>query len=120
MRTYGRTYAEDGTYTWTLVQTDANGFNDYVWATTLIQVLLLNLGESPFYAGYGIPAQQSVIQQLFPDLYVAKTQQLFAQYFASLIISKVANPEPTYNVNIVTNVGVKVPTLNIPAGGNFN
>lgn len=120
MRTYGRIYAEDGTYTWTLVQTDANGFNDYVWATTLIQVLLLNLGESPFFASFGLPAEQSVAQQIFPDLYVAMTQQLFAPYFASLIISKVTDPEPTYNVNIVTKAGVKVPTIPIPVGGNFN
>lgn len=113
MRTYGRVYHEDGSYTWTKVETDSSGFNDYVWATTLIQVLLLNLGESPFYANYGIPAHQSVVQQIFPDLYVSLTQQYFAPRFASLIITKDKNPEPTYRVNITTNAGVKV-AVSIP------
>jgi len=108
MRTYGRVYNLDGTYKWVKVETDANGFDDYVWITTLIQVLLLNLGESPFYANFGIPAKPSVVQQVFPDFYVARVQQQFAQYFASLIINKVSSPTPTYKVNIVTNQGVKV------------
>ena len=55
MRTYGRVYAEDGSYTWVEVSTDANGFDDMVMLTTLAQVLKLNLGESPFYANFGIP-----------------------------------------------------------------
>lgn len=108
MRTYGRIFNEDGTYQWVEVSTDANGYNDYVWITTLIQCLKLNLGESPFYADYGIPAQQSVIQQIFPDFYVFRTQSQFAKYFASLLISKQNFPTPTYNVNITTNQGVKM------------
>jgi hypothetical protein len=43
------------------VTTDANGYNDAVYLTTLSQVLKLNLGESPFYANYGIPQYQSVL-----------------------------------------------------------
>jgi hypothetical protein len=88
LRTYGRTYNEDGTYQWVEVTTDSAGFNDEVWLTTLIQCLKLNLNESPFYAQYGIPAQQSVVQQVFPDFYVTRTQTQFAQYFASLVINK--------------------------------
>lgn len=88
-----------------MVETDSAGFNDAVMLTTLIQCLKLNLGESPFYADYGIPAKQSVVQQLFPDYDVSKTQQQFASQFASLLISKEENPTPTYRVNITTNLG---------------
>lgn len=109
MRTYGRVTNDDGTKTWVVVQTDAAGKNDLVWATTLIQVLKLNLGESPFFANYGIPARQSIIQQIAPDYYAMRTQQQFSQYFANLVISRVsAAAEPTYRVNITTNVGVKL------------
>lgn len=108
LRTYGRVYNADGTYQWTVITTDSNGFSDEVWITTLIQVLKLNLGESPFYGQYGIPAQQSVIQQVFPDWYVGQTQNQFSQYFASLQISKISSPTPTYSINIITNVGSKI------------
>lgn len=108
MRTYGRITNADGSRTWTVVETDANGNNDLVYLTTLCQVLLLNLGESPFYATYGLPAQQSILQQVLPDLYVALTQQIFAPYFASLLITKTATvPVPTYTVNVTTHSGVK-------------
>lgn len=79
-----------------------------VYVTTLAQVLLLNLGESPFYADRGIPAVQSIITQVFPDYYVAYTQQKFAPYFASLIVSKQPLPDPTYNINVTTHQGVKI------------
>lgn len=108
MRTYGRITNPDGTRTWVEVQTDAAGRDDYVWITTLIQCLQLVLGESPFYANHGIPAQQAVIQQVFPDYYVAQTQSQFAQYFASLIVVKLDAPTPTYKVDLTTNQGVKV------------
>lgn len=116
MRTYGRIVPNPlfpDAKIWVVVETDANGFNDWVWLTTLIQCLKLNLGESPFFGNYGIPAKPSVVQQVYPDYYVAVTQQQFAPHFASLIISKVnrtddkGRPEPTYNINVVTNFGVK-------------
>ena len=112
MRTWGRIYDQFGQNPqWVEVVTDANGFNDYVYATTLIQNLLLNLGESPFYGQNGIPAQRSVIQQIFPDFYVNQIQQQFAQFFASLNITKVqGTPTPTYNVAIVTNQGATINT----------
>lgn len=104
MRTWGRIDGE-----WVEVMTDANGNNDAVYLTTLIQVLKLAPGESPFYANYGIPAQSSVIQQLFPDFYTNLTAQQFSPYFASLAITrekqvKLTDP-PTYKVQIVTNTG---------------
>ena len=108
MRIYGRITNPDGTKTWVKVSTDANGQNDMVYLTNLAQVLLLNLGESPFYANYGIPAHPSVVSQVFPDFYVAYTQQKFAQYFASLLVSKQPLPDPTYTINVTTHSGVKL------------
>lgn len=108
MRVYGRVYNQaTQTYSWQEVQTSATGQNDYVYITALVQCLKLNLNESPFWANYGIPAQQSVVTQIFPDFYVALIQQRYSQYFASLQISKVTSPTPTYNINITTNQGVK-------------
>lgn len=113
MRTYGRNFNPDGTWTWVVVATDVNGADDLVWLTTLIQCFKLNLSESPFYAQYGIPAKSSVVQQVFPDFYVARTQQQFASRFASLSIAKQVNPTPTYKVNVTTNAGVKI-TASVP------
>lgn len=79
-----------------------------VYLTTLCQVLLLNLNESPFFADYGIPGRPSVVTQVFPDFYIVRTQQRFAQYFASLIVSKVDLPDPTYRINVTTHQGVKL------------
>ena len=95
------------------MQTDAAGFSDYVYATALCQVLKLNINESPFYADWGIPAQPSVVQQIFPDFYVALTQQRFAPRFASLQVRKLPVSTPTYDVDIITMQGVKV-APNIP------
>lgn len=106
MRTWGRVTNPDGSKTWVEVTTDANGDNSMVWLTTLAQTLKLNLGESPFYADRGIPAAQSVIQQIQPDYYVAQTQRQFAQYFAALVIAKEPQqpnqPRPTYRINATT------------------
>jgi len=111
MRTYGRITNPDGTKSWVEVTTDANGFNDWVWVTTLCQVLLLNLNESPFYANYGIPAKQSVIQQVQPDYYVARTQQQFADKFANLVIAKESSNPPKYRVNVTTHQGIKASVM---------
>lgn len=93
---------------WVQVSTDAQGFDDYVWAVTLIQTLLLNRGESPFYADRGIPAQQSVVQQVPPDFFVALTQQQFAGFFAALTLAKLGGPDPAYRINLTTQQGVAV------------
>lgn len=114
LRGWGRPHNRDGTYgPWTEVTTDQNGQDDLVWFTTLCQVLLLNLNESPFFANYGIPAHPSVITQVYPDYYVAFTQQQFSGYFASLIVAKQNTLTPTYNVNVTTHAGVKL-NANIP------
>ena len=99
---------------WIEVDTTPDGFDDYVYATTLIQVFKLNLGESPFYANYGIPAKPSVVSQIAPDFYAMQTQQQFAQYFASLTVARAPAPTgypqdtPTYNVEITTHQGLKL------------
>lgn len=108
MRTYGRIRNPDGTRQWVVVETDANGFDDMVWVTTLCQTLLLNLGESPFFADYGLPAKNAVVQQIAPDFFMARTQRQFSQYFASLVVSRSASSPPTYLVNITTHQGVKL------------
>lgn len=127
MRTYGRANVLDGNgrpifvngravKRWVEVDTDANGYDDNVWLTTLCQVLLLNLNESPFYANWGIPARQSVLQQVPPDFWVTFTQQNFSQYFASLIIAREPiNDPPTYRINVITQQGAKLNfTLGVP------
>jgi hypothetical protein len=102
MRTYGRAYNEDGTYTWNEVSTDANGYNENVYLTTLAQVCKLNLGESPFYSNYGIPQQQTIMTQVFPDFYMMQIQTQFAPYFASLSINRVPGSiPPAYQVTAV-------------------
>lgn len=107
MRTWGRVKGEDGNKQWVMVEQDDNGDFSYGWLTTLIQTLKLGLGESPFYAQYGIPAQQSIVQQIYPDYYVNMTQQQFAGYFASLAITKVDGADnPTYNIDVVFLNGV--------------
>lgn len=109
LRTYGRITNPDGGKTWVQVTTDDQGFDDQVYLTTLIQCFKLNLGESPFYADYGIPAHPSVVQQVFPDFYVTRTQQRFAGYFASLTVAKVpGTTTPTYNVNVLFKNGAKM------------
>lgn len=109
MRTWGRVpNPNGGAPLWAEVSTDANGLNDNVWITTLIQCLKLGLGEDPFFANYGINAQQSIMTQIFPDYYTYQTQSLFAQYFVSLTVQKTRAATPTYNINAVTHSGVVI------------
>lgn len=108
MRVYGRVTNPDGSKRWEVVQTAPSGDNSLVYVTALCQVLALNLGESPFYASAGIPAAQSVIQQVYPDYYVTLTQQSYAPFFASLLINRTDDSPPTYSVNVVTVQGVTI------------
>lgn len=98
MRTWGRVGG-----VWTLVETTAAGDDTPVWLTTLIQTLKLELGESPFYAQYGIAARQSIVSQIAPNYSVSMIQQQFSQYFASLSIQRVTGADdPTYAINAIT------------------
>lgn len=99
MRTWGRVPIDElGNYKWIEVTTDANGYDDACYATTLVQVLKLNLGESPFYANLGIPAQPTIMTQVYPDYYLSYIQQYFAPFFAALTLSRKNTFEPTYNM----------------------
>lgn len=113
MRVYGR----DKNRKWIVVQTDENGRNDMVRLTWLIQVLKLWTNESPFYADWGIPARNSIQQQLFPDYSVSIVQSRFSQYFASLIVAREDLPTPTYRINVTTSYGVKLPPINVDIPG---
>lgn len=100
---------------WVVIETAADGDNTAIWLTTLCQVLLLNLNESPFWGNYGIPARQAVAQQLSPDFWVSLTQQNFAQYFAALTVSKRQTTTPTYDISVITKQGAQLNfTLGVP------
>jgi hypothetical protein len=112
MRLYGRYINSQGQRVWTTVETDANGNNDGIYLTALCQYFKGSPNESPRFAWAGIPAEQSVQQQVPPDFYASQAQQLFAPYFASLIITRGPQtpdmPTPYYNVNILTHSGVQL------------
>ena len=102
MRTYGRLKDDAGNYQWVKIETQPNGDNSEVWLTTLVQTLKLSRQESPFWANYGIPAQQSVMTQVYPDFFVAETQSQFSQHFVSLSVTKLPEPTPTYRIVATT------------------
>lgn len=112
VRTYGRVPDAQGNLTvWVVVETTPDGDDTYVYLTTLIQVLKLNLNEAPYNSDYGIPAKSAVILQTHPDYYSTITQQQFAPYFASLTITAGplnADGDPTYAVNVTTKSGTKM------------
>ena len=104
MRTYG---VDPNTQQWVEVSETS-----YVWLATLAQTLRLNQGESPFYANYGIPAQNSVHTQIPPDLAVNRTQTQYAPYFASLTVVKQQNAvNPTYNISAVFQNGTTISSM---------
>ena len=110
MRAYGRITNANGTQSWIVVQTDPNGFNDAVYVTWLAQVLKLNTNESPFYGAWGLPQQQTIVTQVFPDFYVMQTQQNFAGLFAYLAIARAVPTEitPVYKVSVTFNSGASI------------
>jgi len=85
---WGRVYDANGNPTWVQVSTDSAGFSDYLYITALIQCCKLNLAESPFWTQFGLPAHQSVVQQLPPDYNIQFIAQYFMSFFASLIVTR--------------------------------
>lgn len=112
MKVWGRINQINGVGgTWVAVETDANGYNDQVYLTALCQVLKLNLYESPFYSNYGIPVQQTMVTQVYPDYYANQVQTQFAPYFASLVIARVPfTTPPVYKVNAICHSGAILST----------
>lgn len=110
IRTYGRVGQVNGQGgTWTVVTPDANGETANIYLTTTIQTLKLSRNESPFWANYGIPAEQTIVSQIFPDLYVSQTQSQFSPFFSSLVLTRGPSTPPAagpkYNVTAVSNSG---------------
>ncbi len=99
---------------WIAVQTSATGDNSYVYLVALLQVLLLNLNESPFFATSGIPSEQAIQQQAPPDYYVTQVQQQYAQFFTSLVIMKTSSNPLVYQVNVILKSGAVI-SLALPA-----
>lgn len=115
IRTYGRvTDPKSGARWWVEVDCDANGNPDTVYLTALIQTLKLNWGESPFFGDWGIPAHQSVVQQVFPDYFVLLTQKRYAPFFMTLGIVKQPVDTPTYDVSVQFKNGAVISTTVIP------
>jgi len=121
-RTYGRTPVDEfGNQQWVVITPDPQtGLTDLIYFATVAQTCRLSLGESPFYANYGIPAKQSVETQIPPDVYVARVQTQYSQFFASLVVSKapppnppLRRPVPTYNIRAVAHSGL-VLTASVP------
>lgn len=117
MRTYGRVPIDplnpQGPKRWVVVETTPQGFNDGVYVTALAQTLLLNINESPFFAQFGIPGHQSVMQQIAPDFYIVFTQNYYAQFFASLTVAKLLEPAPHYRFSVITHQGFKYPDIRV-------
>ena len=109
MRAYGRTTDLYGNKTWVVVETDANGDSSYVYVVALCQCLLLNFNESPFWANFGIPAKNSVLQQQSPYYFFCNIVSYFSQFFASLLVKRrpttPGNPTPVYDIFAVFKSG---------------
>lgn len=115
IRTYGRvTDPKSGARWWVTVECDTNDNPDSVYLTALIQTLKLNWGESPFFGDWGIPAHQSIVQQVFPDYYVLLTQKRYAPFFMSLGIMKQPVDTPTYTISVQFKSGAVISTTVIP------
>ena len=103
MRTYG---VDPNTQQW--VEVTETG---YIWLATLAQTLRLNQGESPIYGNYGIPAQQSVMSQIAPDIAVNRTQSQYAPYFSQLtVIKDQISIDPTYYIKAIFINGTTIST----------
>lgn len=106
-RVWGRV-TTNGTRKWQAFETDSNGYDDAPNIIWLQNVLLLNLNESPFYADWGIPLQQTLATSIFPDYYTSQTQQRFSAYFPSVVITRISSSDVSYSVNVTTQTGYKV------------
>jgi len=101
-----RSYGQDQNGNWVEITETS-----YIWLATLIQTLRLTQGESPVYGNYGIPGQNSVMNQIAPDVALNRTQSQFAPYFASLTILRQQNAtQPNYNVKAVFQNGTTIQT----------
>lgn len=126
MRVYGRVPVDfrdpKGPLKWVVVETTKEGLNDDVYITAMAQTIKLNVNESPFFGNFGLPAHQSVMMQLMPDFFIIQIQQFYLQFFASLLVSRIPDPEisrdknvqaPIYRFSVITNLGFKYPPITV-------
>lgn len=98
MRVWTRQHQSDGTRRWVAASSNQATI---AW---LQNALLLQLGESPFWADWGLPVTRTLVSQIWPDYYVNMTQQRFADYFASLLITHETDPpddNPAYRISAI-------------------
>lgn len=102
MRVWTRVMGSDGKRTWQPVDNDQGNI---AW---LQNSLLLQLGESPFWADWGIPVQQTLVSRVWPDYYLNMTQQRFRDVFPTLQITRRDGgngADPVYDISIILNDG---------------
>ncbi len=106
MRIYGRQQNLDGSKTWITLDTASGSALDEIYVLWLIQTLKLNTLESPYFPGSGVPIWQAMQNTFYPDSSLAAIQASFSQYFSYLSITRLTNPDPYYNIIVVTKNGV--------------
>ena len=102
------TFGRDENGNWQEVTTDANGFNDDVYLTTLAQVLQSDINESWLFPEFGIPARASVIGNTHPDYFVERIRAYFMQFFPSINIARdtdIQTNNPIYYIDVLKNDG---------------
>jgi hypothetical protein len=80
--------------------TDSNLFD----LTALKWTLLCDPREVPFDR-LGVPAQQTIIEQVYPDFFVSEVVEAFRHKFISLAVERLAG-EIGYKINVTLNNGV--------------
>ncbi|WP_077395442.1 hypothetical protein [Bombella intestini] len=113
MRVWTRVHQPDGRRVWKAVTGDQGNI---AW---LQNALLLQLGESPFWADWGIPVQQTLVSRVWPDYYLNLTQRRFRDIFPSLQITRKDGgngADPVYDISVILNNG----TLYSSARQSFN
>jgi hypothetical protein len=64
--------------------------------------LQLRVGESPFFADAGIPAEDSIITQQEPDYFVNQVKARYQSKFNRFDISKISGNPLVYNIALTT------------------
>jgi len=73
-----------------------------IWVTIVKHELQLRVGESPFYADAGIPAEDSIITQQEPDYHVNNVKRRYEAKFNAFDITKVSGQPLVYNIALTT------------------
>lgn len=89
------TYARDDNGVWRQITDDEEAAIE-----TLVNCLKLGLGESPFYANYGIPFFDAIETQVEPSVYVNRLREKFLGWFASIEIKIIDTA--SYEIDVMT------------------